>query len=188
MAVALGPVSYQHTPTSMADPTFSRASENHGPGQGSAASRPSFPGALVLNTPQNYNGSPQGHNAYPTGPAHQQQQAHHPYLQQHAHDSAMSTPSPPPPQWQQPVAGPSTYRRTPNIASPMSMNGSEYTSSRMPSENPSPAKGRPKGRTTAAGEQVMMDGMERMVVDEGDGRIGVENPCEFCNWPTIESY
>jgi hypothetical protein len=59
----------------------------------------------------------------------------------------------------------------------MSVNGSEY-SRQAPSEV-SPAKPRRKGSATAHGEQVMMDGMERMVVDDSDGRIGVEDPCEF---------
>jgi len=46
-------------------------------------------------------------------------------------------------------------------------------------EHASPVKGRVNaGRITAPGEQVMMDGMQRMAVDEGDGRIGVEEPCK----------
>lgn len=61
----------------------------------------------------------------------------------------------------------------------MSVNGSDHHSRGMASEHASPARNKPKGRLTAMGEQVMVDGMERMVVDESDGRIGVEEPCKL---------
>ena len=161
-----------------------------------------LPATLVLNTPH-IRSSPAipdeaNYDSYlPTPqsaiPLSQQQpspalgQPQHPFLQKHTSDysythsnspSAHSNPSPNQLWHPQPGAGPSTYRRTPNIASPLSVNGSEHRSSSIPLEHPSPAKPRAKGRLTAMGEQVMMDGMERMVVDEGDGRIGVEEPCE----------
>lgn len=107
-----------------------------------------------------------------------QQQQQHPFLQKHTEDYQYHSPAPTP-HWQpQPVAGPSTYRRTPNLHSPMSINGSEDAGRGLPAEHASPAKAKPRGWMTALGEQVMMDGMERMQVDEGDGRVGVEEPCE----------
>lgn len=88
----------------------------------------------------------------------------------------------------QPVAGPSSYRRTPNLHSPVSVAGDSAERvrghGRLSAEH-SPARGQHQpGRQTAMGEQVMMDGMERMAVDEGDGRIGTEDPCESCQTGT----
>ncbi|ORX37406.1 hypothetical protein BD324DRAFT_656473 [Kockovaella imperatae] len=75
-------------------------------------------------------------------------------------------------------AGPSTYRRTPDLHSPLSHADYDDLHARGLVHDPStPARGsKPRGRMTAQGEQVMMDGMERMQVDEGDGRIGTEDP------------
>ena len=83
------------------------------------------------------------------------------------------------------VAGPSSYRRTPNLVSPLSVVGEDAAASRGVGRwevtSPIP-KTRARGRMTAQGEQVMMEGMERMAVGEGDGRIGTDEPCELELW------
>lgn len=65
------------------------------------------------------------------------------------------------------------------MSTPMSVS-SPQPSRGVPIGHVSPVHGRGIAeRTTVAGEQTMMDGMQRMAVDEGDGRIGVEEPCEW---------
>ena len=77
-------------------------------------------------------------------------------------------------------AGPSTYRRTPNLHSPLSAADQDdlHSRGRALADDPTTPARKPKGTMTAQGEQVMMDGMERMQFDEGDGRIGTDEPCE----------
>jgi len=66
--------------------------------------------------------------------------------------------------------------------SPSPSKQNRYTSSPLQPYSPSPIAGPSSYRRTPAskGEQVKMDGIERdvrgMVMDEGDGRVGVEDP------------
>jgi meiosis induction protein kinase IME2/SME1 len=184
MATTLAAVPLAPHPN-MPGPSHPHANENHA-GRGASHEYGFVSNPVVLNTPSRstelfphrahhdptYLPTPQ--SAAPLA----QQQQQHPFLQKHTEDYKYASPVPTP-HWQpQPVAGPSTYRRSPNLVSPMSVNGSEHASRGLPTEHASPARGKPRGRMTAPGEQVMMDGMERMQVDEGDGRVGVEEPCE----------
>ena len=168
--------------TNMTDPSWP-----HGDQYGRGTQN-GYPAPLVLNGPSHQsNGTTQGstpRDSYLLTPQstdlQPQQQAQHPFLQKHTTDYRQEAPKPVGNQWQpSAMAGPSTYRRNPNPASPISVS-SAHPSRGAPAEHASPAKVRGNARrTTAPGEQVMMDGMQRMAVDEGDGRIGVEEPCEW---------
>lgn len=183
MATTFAPVPLALHPN-MPDPSHPHAHENHS-GRGGSHEYGFVANPVVLNTPsRSQEAFPRQDMHDPTylptpqsaAPLAQQQQ--HPFLQKHTEDYKYASPVPTP-HWQpQPVAGPSTYRRTPNLHSPMSVNGSEDAGRGLPVEHASPARAPLRGRMTALGEQVMMDGMQRMQVDEGDGRVGVEEPRE----------
>ena len=180
----------------MPDPSYPRSHEAHYPGQGSGLD------SIILGLPHHHSSdtfppskSIDSSSYLPTPQSgislhHQQQEKQSHQSQSPSPYPTSTTPIPShayvyrtPQQgheWQQPIAGPSAYRRSPNIASPMSASGSDVHSSGgggLADLSPANVK-KPKGRMTAQGEQVMMDSMERMAVDEGDGRVGVDEPCE----------
>ena len=136
---------------------------------------------------QDFNPSPQSasrsqshsHTHAPSRSPHPSQTTRSPAISPSTHQSPSSQAYMPTPQMSEyshssQVAGPSAYRRTPNVHSPLSTADNDD----LRLDPSTPVRAKPRGRMTAQGEQVMMDGMERMQVDEGDGRIGMDEPCE----------